>query len=700
MRSIFDSGRLARLPLARHWGPITGLVLLHVAVFERSLGGAGGLPNQPIPYDYFNYCALLLIFVSDCLRAHVLPLWFPYGHAGTPFFMNPQSQMWSPVTWLVSLTFGYDPLIAQQQEFVFILLGSIGVYSLGYSLWGHRSSGLVAAIAFNFTSARLCNAAHMDIVTAICLFPWVLFAIRRLAQGQWLAAPGLGAALGLLLVSGYPGIALTSPLWFAAWAGWCRATECEDRASRRRFLLGLAISGAICLGVSAGYWIPIVANLHVFTRSDPMTTDAALLQSLFPGDLWHLLYGASTRITPESYSTDISMRGLYFGIVALGLALYAALFRRCRSTTALSIGFLIAIVMSLGRYSFVRVALHDYIPLLNVSRFPSADSRPVAALAGSLLAGAGIAYLREDTEAKRRLTRTFVVLLLMMLVGQVWLKSVIYPYIGAGMVTEYFTNPIYMEMIALAVALVAIVRISRPAALAAFLVLISGFDSGTHASTDASLFATPLDTPVKRLTTIHTAVFDPAKALLPRTDSPSIEDARSNDAYLNKGFYLASYTHFQLKRLHDLLANGFKPFLLNGRRVVGFVDGVVPEQGDLFQKKATEVQFQIAQYLPSRVDYVVDLPVRTNLVFNEVYFPGWRARVDGKSVGSMGEAAKGLRSLVVEAGHHIIVTRFLPRSFFVGVTITMLSWILVAVWIVRAWIRARKRPAAPAPTPA
>jgi len=66
----------------------------------------------------------------------------------------------------------------------------------------------------------------------------------------------------------------------------------------------------------------------------------------------------------------------------------------------------------------------------------------------------------------------------------------------------------------------------------------------------------------------------------------------------------------------------------------------------------------------------------------------------------MGESAKGLRSLVVEAGHHIIVTRFLPRSFFVGVTITMLSWILVAVWIVRAWIRARKRPAAPAPTPA
>ena len=65
----------------------------------------------------------------------------------------------------------------------------------------------------------------------------------------------------------------------------------------------------------------------------------------------------------------------------------------------------------------------------------------------------------------------------------------------------------------------------------------------------------------------------------------------------------------------------------------------------------------------------------------------------------MGEAANGLRSLVVEAGHHNIVTRFLPRSFFVGVTVTLLSWIFVAVWIVRALIRAHGRRAAPAPAP-
>ncbi|HEX7499009.1 MAG TPA: hypothetical protein VF524_01765 [Polyangia bacterium] len=699
MPTIFASSRLARLPLGKHLGPLAGLVLLHIAVFERSLRGAEGLPNQVIPYDFFNSYARMLIYISDCLRSYVLPLWFPYGHAGTPFFMNPQSQLWSPVTWLVSLAVGYDPLITQQQQFVILLLGSVGVYFLGYELWAHRSSGLVAAIAFNFTSARLCNSEHMDIITAFSIFPWVLLAIRGLARGQRLAAPLLGALLGLMLVSGYPGIVLTSPLWFGSWAVWCGVTECADGPSRKRFALGLAVSAAICLGVSAGYWIPIAANMGTFTRGDPMTTDAALSQSLFPGDLWHFVYGASTRLTPESYNTDISMRGLYFGIVALALALYAVLFRRERVTTFWCLGFLAAMVMSLGRFTFVRVALHDYLPLLNLSRFPPADSRPVAALAGCLLAGAGLAHLRDDPDARPRLLRIFVAFLVLLLLGQFWLKGVIYPFVSIELVNACFPNPVYMEIGVVAVALVVIVRSFRPAMLAAFLVVVSGFDSGTHTVADAALFAVPVEPPMKRLTAIHSTFFDPSKALLPRVDSASIEDQAANDAYLNKSFYLASYTHFQLKRLHELLAKGFKPFLLNGKRVVGFVDGAVPDNGGLFQVKAGAVKFSIIQYLPGRVDYLVDLPVATNLVFNEVYFPGWRARVDGKSVGAMGEAAGGLRSLKIPAGQHIIVTRFLPTSFFLGLTLTVLSWLFVLGWMVRIVVRARRAALAPAATP-
>jgi hypothetical protein len=124
--------------------------------------------------------------------------------------------------------------------------------------------------------------------------------------------------------------------------------------------------------------------------------------------------------------------------------------------------------------------------------------------------------------------------------------------------------------------------------------------------------------------------------------------------------------------------------------VVGFVAGPPSDDGKLFQQKAVAVAFKITNYLPGWVEYVVDLPVRTMLVFNEVYFPGWRARVDGRSAGYMTEAGGGLRALTVEAGHHVIVTRFLPTVFCIGLVLTLLSWLLALAWLVRGLLRARK----------
>ncbi len=569
-----------------------------------------------------------------------------------------------------------------------ILFGSVGVYFLAHGLWARRSAALMAAIAFNFTSARLCNAQHMDIINAFSVFPWVLLSIKKLADGEPWACPLLGATLGLLVVCGYPGIVLTSPIWFVGWSVWLFVSQCRDPSSRKHFAKGLCLSLLLGAGISAGHWLPIATNTGAFTRGSPMTTDEALVQSLSPPDLWHLVFGASTRLASDGFVTDISMRGLYFGIVAFALVLYAVLFRRCRTTTALGIGFLAALLMSLGRYSFPRVALHDLFSKLNLSRFPAADSRAVVALAGGLLAGGGLAHLREEPEARRRLIGILAGLALLMLVGILWLKNVIYP--PTSSLDYYFLGTTYLELMVLVIALIAVVRFLRPRAAAISLVLIAAFDSGTHASSDASLFAVAPEDDVLRCMSIHVSDFDPSKALVPRMDAQKIDDPGSNDAYLNKKFYLPSYTPFRLKRLDGLLTKGFRPFLVSGQRIVGFAQAPPPADGSLFQKKAIAVTFTISRYLPDRVEYVVDLPVRTMLVFNEVYFPGWRARIDGISAGYMFEAAGGLRALMVEAGHHVIATRYLPTVFLVGLVLTMSSWFLALAWAMRALLAVRK----------
>ena len=681
-------GRLAqRIPLWHHLPPLAVLTNLHVAVLARTLRGTAGIPERVIPYDFPTTYARYLVFISDSLRAGALPIWFPYGHAGTPFFVNPQSELWSPVTWIVSLFGGYDLLVAQQQLMLTLLAGSFGLYALAHVLWKNRWAALLAAIAYNFTSARLCNAEHMDFINAFSIFPWVFWATERVAQGIRWSRPVLGVALALLVVSGYPGVVLLSPLWFGAWAVWLLAEHCADWAARRQFLKGVGLALGMAVLLSAGYWLPIGKHLQVFARSEPLTVDAALAQSLIFPDLLHLVFGASTMVIPDGAPADISMRGLYFGILAFALALLACLHRRDRRTAALGIGLVAALLMSLGSGSSFRVALHDTFSIFNLSRFPAGDSRAVAVLAGSLLAGGGLLAVRDDAEARRRFTRLLLGLAVVLIAGLLWLKGAIFPSAGVVPFARQFSGVALGELFVVGLAVVCLVRSPRPGVLVACLLVVAAIDSSLHASADAPLYSrTPGEIGMQWAETMHVRTFDVANAEVPRVDSPSIDATSGNDAFLNKKFYLPSYGGFRLRQFDGLMAAGFHPFLVEGQRVVGFpspgrsaVD--IPASGPIFQQQAKPVNFIISRYRPDRVDYSVFLTEPTTLVFNEMYFPGWKASIDRGPKVPMLEVAGGLRALRVEAGFHRIETRFSPGVFWVGFFITAAAWLGVLAWL-------------------
>jgi hypothetical protein len=169
-------------------------------------------------------------------------------------------------------------------------------------------------------------------------------------------------------------------------------------------------------------------------------------------------------------------------------------------------------------------------------------------------------------------------------------------------------------------------------------------------------------------------------------DNPNIGATSSTEAYLNKKFYLPSHAGFRLTKLDGLLAAGFRPFLVEGKRVVGFpsvspsaVD--IPKVGATFQQQAQPVNFVISRYQPDRVDYSVDLTKPTTLVFNEMYFPGWKARIDQGPKVPMIEVAGGLRALPVAAGFHRIETHFSPGVFWIGLAITAAAWLGVLAWL-------------------
>src|SRR5690349_17871769 len=86
--------------------------------------------NNTLKWDMLDQYFPWRYFVSECLRGGILPFWNPYESWGYSILADPQSGVWYPVTWIISLLHGYD-LYASQLDFVLhITLAGFGMFAL------------------------------------------------------------------------------------------------------------------------------------------------------------------------------------------------------------------------------------------------------------------------------------------------------------------------------------------------------------------------------------------------------------------------------------------------------------------------------------------------------------------------------------------------------------------------------------------
>ncbi len=81
---------------------------------------------------------------------------------------------------------------------------------------------------------------------------------------------------------------------------------------------------------------------------------------------------------------------------------------------------------------------------------------------------------------------------------------------------------------------------------------------------------------------------------------------------------------------------------------------------------------QILNYENRRVVCKVQATAPGYLVLLDSYFPGWRARVDGVEADIV-RADFAFRAVAVPAGEHQVEFRYQPRSFFIGLLLTMVA---------------------------
>ncbi len=81
---------------------------------------------------------------------------------------------------------------------------------------------------------------------------------------------------------------------------------------------------------------------------------------------------------------------------------------------------------------------------------------------------------------------------------------------------------------------------------------------------------------------------------------------------------------------------------------------------------------QVTKYLPDEVDIDVDAPANSFLVASEVWYPGWKAYIDGKKT-DVYRTDYVLRGVPFPKGRHRLVFRFRPWTYTIGAVVSLLT---------------------------
>ena len=88
----------------------------------------------------------------------------------------------------------------------------------------------------------------------------------------------------------------------------------------------------------------------------------------------------------------------------------------------------------------------------------------------------------------------------------------------------------------------------------------------------------------------------------------------------------------------------------------------------------------ITSYEPNRLTYDVNSGKGGVLVFSEIYYPGWEAKVDGQPV-ELGRVDYILRALNVLPGKHQVELSFFPKSVNLTETIAYIAYVLLILLV-------------------
>ena len=671
-------------------------LLIEVAVFHRHVLFYKGFL---FPWDFRGVHWPLAAFVADSLRHGEWPLWDPYTYCGNPVYANIQTALFYPPMFAATLIgswMGADalPRLLAIAAVVQIAFAGLCTFALLRRLGTGAAPAWIGGTAYELGCFFASQAQHLGAIQGAAWLPLAWLCVVELRSGlrwRWLA--GLSVALAMSVLAGLPQVAVavfgSVVLLAAALAAF--------RLARRLLLWHVLLAWIWALALAA---VQIVPSFEL-TRNSVAKYRAEWLQgvdAIKPQAFLSLAipnYWSVFDLSRFHGPGDATFLYLYSGLLALGLAVAAMVWKPDRITRAFAVLTIAAAFCMLGDSTPPGKAILLALPVsIRIGLHPE-FWLCVFSLGLAILAGLGAERFLRGTRLQVVAGAVIVLDLILVSSGR--------PFNVSSLAAEPgFTRDTVDGSADLVARLRAITGASRPP---------YRFDMMAGVPYSWSSTAPLLGIPtangcdplaLERIIQVRLSfapgarwgtcyqVVDPASPVLPLTNAryllavKPIEGGKfrfaadlqgyriyENPAVLPRCFLVhrvvaARNLEEAARALH---AADFHP--AEWAIVEGMGERIEPGTG------ASE-SVEMISYRPTRVELRTNAASAALLVVADSYYPGWEAQVEGQDV-RVYATDVGFRGIRVPAGEHRVTMRFLPHILYRSAALSLFALVTLVV---------------------
>jgi hypothetical protein len=333
------------------------------------------------------------LFLSQCIRAGIVPLWDPLTAGGQPYLATPSNFFFHPSNLLYAIL---PPLEAFNVVLVLhVLVCALAAYWLARVVGLPLFAAAITGGVFAFSGYTLSTANLTPLLLGMPWIPLTLGLTHRALRDKRSIAPAcIAAAMPL-----YSAAAELSAMLFATLIVWVLAARLPSSKRARGAAAAIVIGFAIALSLMQT--LPALSVIRQSSRSEKRSYETFAEWSVNPRRLPELVvprfFGETNTLSETGYwGRPLETLGfpyilsIYVGFPALLLACIGACKRLDVEVPTRALAGLAAagLLFSLGGHLPFFRFVYDHVPLIGIFRYP-VKAQIIALLPIALLAGCG-----------------------------------------------------------------------------------------------------------------------------------------------------------------------------------------------------------------------------------------------------------------------------------------------------------------------